>query len=120
MADIGDNYVLKVQGEDELVRLGREAEILRDKLTNSIANFGAGSASTRILADNLMGVEKRMAALNSTVGGTRNWALAFNAAAQGAEDLQYSVGGAMNNLGQVVSLLGAGGLVGVIRRRKHS
>ena len=37
--------------------------------------------------------------------------LAINAAAQGLEDLQYSVGGAMNNLSQIAMLMGAGGMV---------
>lgn len=41
--------------------------------------------------------------------GANNLGLALNAAAQGLEDLQYSVGGAMNNLAQFAMLLGAGG-----------
>ncbi len=37
--------------------------------------------------------------------------MAVNAAAQGMEDMQYGVAGAMNNLSQVAMLMGAGGLV---------
>jgi len=49
--------------------------------------------------------------MQSVSRNSGRFGLAVNAMAQGLEDLQYGVGGAMNNLSQVAMLMGAGGLV---------
>jgi len=49
--------------------------------------------------------------MQSVSRNSGRFGLAVNAAAQGLEDLQYGVGGAMNNLSQIAMMMGAGGMV---------
>lgn len=55
-------------------------------------------------------LDTSMARIASGGGGARI-GMALNAAAQGFEDLQYGVAGAMNNLSQMAIMMGAGGMV---------
>jgi hypothetical protein len=72
------------------------------------ANTGQLDEATRKVAQFQSQVEK----VGS--GGGGKGAMALNALAQGFEDMQYSVGGAMNNMSNAVSLMGGGaGLVAV-------
>ena len=87
MADGFDQYGLKLDLDD--------------------ANYTARAQRASVATTQL---DTSMSRISSGGGGSR-LAMAFNAAAQGAEDFQYSVSGAMNNLSQVAMLMGANGLV---------
>lgn len=102
MADEREVYELAIEiaGEEKPRQAARDWVELTSAIDRSIAVHG--------LMESQAGRTGRSVAGAAAVarGGTNNMAMGFQQLAAGLEDLQYSVGGAMNNLSQAVTLFG--------------
>jgi hypothetical protein len=117
---------LKIQGESDVTRLTKEitatqAEVV--KLGKAFGGLGSAAAQndTAIVAktQHLTGLNKQLVVAEKQVrdasGGMRNLGQAAYVTSQGLEDLQYGLGGVVNNIPQLVMAFGGGaGLTAVI------
>jgi hypothetical protein len=83
----------------------RQAQREADQVDRQLAAIGRLAQGTVVVTPGVEGVTR----------ATRDWGRAILATGQGLEDLQYSVGGFLNNVPMIVqSLGGSAGLVGAI------
>jgi hypothetical protein len=103
--------LMRVEGEDKVAALTAEIRKQEDALAGLIRQQGAHSAAARAAASDVVNLRDQLASAEKAMGGLRggggNAALGIQQLANGFEDLQYSVGGAMNNMASAATMFGA-------------
>src|SRR5579859_7498589 len=105
-------YILQVENEEKVKAAAAAAAAAEKNFKALYSTLGAGNAQTKAAASALVDLNKQ---LGTAKAAQRDLGRAALEASRGFEDLQYGIGGVLNNIpGLITSLGGGAGLAGIL------